>query len=96
MSVPSSCALTFGWEQTNQIGAALAATFPEIDPATLKAPLIRKLIGRLPGFSGSLTPPDNVYYELVLDAWYEAFDAPEAALNANDNTLSGEVRDELC
>lgn len=90
MSNPSSYALTFGWEQTNQIGAALAITYPELDPATLKAPTIRKLISRLPGFNGTLIPPDQVYYALVLDAWHEAFDAP----NANDNRLAREVCDE--
>lgn len=93
MSIPSSCALTFGWEQTNQIGTALAAAYPEIDPTTLKAPLIRKLIGRLPGFSGSLTPPDNIYYELVLDAWYEAFEDTTVTANAE---CGSEVNHDLC
>ncbi|MGE3770324.1 MAG: Fe-S cluster assembly protein IscX [Bdellovibrionales bacterium] len=62
----------FNWEQSDNIGAALAVAYPDIDPTTLSHSALRKLISRQALITDTATAPSEIYYELILDAWLEA------------------------
>ena len=59
------------WTDAEDIGIALAETFPEVDPLTLRFTDLRERVLALDGFADDTKASNEAKLEAIQMAWYE-------------------------
>ena len=59
------------WTDSEDIGIALADTFPGVDPLQVRFTDLRQRVLELPGFSGDPHASNEPKLEAIQMAWYE-------------------------
>lgn len=61
------------WNESEEIGIALAGKFPDVDPLTLRFTDLRERVLALDGFSDDPKASNEPKLEAIQMAWYEEF-----------------------
>ena len=61
------------WQDSEEIGIALAQKFPAVDPLTLRFTDLRERVIALEGFDDDPTTSNEPKLEAIQMAWYEEF-----------------------
>jgi FeS assembly protein IscX len=61
------------WTDAEEIGIALAARFPALDPLTVRFTDLRRWVLELPGFDDDPRASSESRLEAIQMAWYEEF-----------------------
>jgi FeS assembly protein IscX len=61
------------WNESEEIGIALAEKFPDVDPLTLRFTDLRERVLALDGFSDDPKASNEPKLEAIQMAWYEEF-----------------------
>lgn len=64
-------AADLGWEDSEEIGIALAEKYPDIDPLTVRFTDLHRYVTELPTFTGDAAKSNEGKLEAIQMAWYE-------------------------
>ncbi|MDI9400590.1 MAG: Fe-S cluster assembly protein IscX [Limisphaerales bacterium] len=63
--------MELNWDDTDQIGWALADAYPDMDPLSLSFPRLQEMVMQLPGFKGTEEGCSEGVLESIQMVWYE-------------------------
>ncbi|MGO9641012.1 MAG: Fe-S cluster assembly protein IscX [Candidatus Acidiferrales bacterium] len=66
-------ALTFGWDDAEEIGIQLAEKYPDTDPLSVRFTDMHKWVVALEGFTGAAQESSEGKLEAIQMAWYEEY-----------------------
>jgi FeS assembly protein IscX len=66
-------ALTFGWDDAEEIGIQLAEKYPDTDPLSVRFTDLHEWVVALEGFTGDPQQSSEGKLEAIQMAWYEEY-----------------------
>jgi FeS assembly protein IscX len=62
------------WDDAEEIGAALYAAFPDLDPLSIRFTELHKMVMDLDGFEGDAKRSNEARLEAIQMAWLEEYE----------------------